>query len=33
MFNFFAYGIRFASHLNNSTWFTKNINVMGTRQD
>jgi len=29
----FAYDILFPSHLNNSTWFTKNVNVMGTRQD
>ena len=27
----FAYGIIFAGHLNFSTWFTKNVNILGTK--
>jgi len=29
----FAYDILFVRHLNFSTWFTKNVNIMGTKQD
>jgi len=29
----FAYDILFARDLNFSTWFTKNVNIPGTKQD
>jgi len=29
----FAYDIIFARNLNFSTWFTKNVNIPGTKQD
>jgi len=29
----FVYDILFARHLNFSTWFTKNVNILGTKKD